>query len=632
TPALREIKRRYPGCKLWVAISGKARAVLENLSYIDELLPHPSPIKKVVKAHYMIKAVEMVNTSAFDNLNMVQYFLYKFKLYFAENEIPDIIVEETIKKELEPIFEKIRNVTGKKKILLFHYLASSIHRTLPPKLLKEIENLIWDEYVPIICSLPDEDITVEVSLDIYDIRAANLSSLMKNIKYLIAAISLSDAVITADTATLHIAAGLKKPTVLISSAIDPELRCATYPTVIPVRPNYIGKTCKSPCGIHAINEPCPEAKIRYQFYSPCLESIPPKVIYFALKDAELACEKKYPLPEKCPLCEFSDIFNLFEVINQHRIFECPSCGLQFTYPVKAMNYDEAYEKTYEDLLTFGNLAYESYKQIENDENREREKWERVPRFNVILPILSILPKGKLLDIGCGTGNFLLIAKRFGFEVYGIEASKIAIEIGRKNFNLKIAQALSFNKLPEEFKGPYKVVTAFEVIEHVEKPLEFLKGIYELLEENGFALISCPPYFKFENLSLGYRKYKWWFNDYPPHHITRFKPWTLFYALKLAGFREVVIFTEPLLTGTILEGINPKEFELKYKDQSIVIPKEVSTFIILDTLKPLYVNSRFLGNFQYAIGVKGLSELNWEEIIKRAIAYSAVDIMWSDDKI
>ena len=631
TPALREIKRRYPECKLWVAISGRARPVLENLSYIDKLLPHPSPVKEVVKAHYMIKAVEMVNTPAFDNLNMVKYFLYKFKLYFAEDETPDIVVDENIKKELEPIFEKIRDITGGKKILLFHYLASSIHRTLPPKFLKEIETLIWEEYAPVICSLPEEDITVEVALDIYGIRAGNLSSFMKNIKYLIAAVSLSDAVITADTSTLHIAAGLKKPTVLISSAIDPELRCATYPTVIPVRSNYTGEICKSPCGIHAIAEPCPEAKIKYQFYSPCLESIPPKVIYFALKDAELACEKNYPLPERCPLCEFSGSFSLFEIINQHRIFECPSCGLQFTYPVKPMDYDTAYEKTYEDLLTFGNLPYEGYKQIENDEKRERKKWERLPRFNVLLPILSILPKGKLLDIGCAAGNFLLIAKKFGFEVYGMEASKIAIEIGTKNFGLKIAQALTFEELPEEFKGPYKVITAFEVIEHVEKPLEFLKGICELLEDNGFVIISCPPYFKFENMALGYRKYKWWHNDYPPHHINRFKPWTLFYGLKLAGFEEVVIFTEPLITGTVLEGITPKEFEFKNKDQTIFVPKDISTAIILDTLKPLYINSRFLGNFQYAIGVKGKSGLNWEEIIKRAIACSAVDIMWKDDK-
>ena len=61
---------------------------------------------------------------------------------------------------------------------------------------------------------------------------------------------------------------------------------------IPLRPNYHGQTCVSPCMIHATQTPCKEAQIKKQFYSPCLESIPPKVVYFALKDAELTCEKR----------------------------------------------------------------------------------------------------------------------------------------------------------------------------------------------------------------------------------------------------------------------------------------------------------------------------------------------------
>lgn len=633
TVALREVKKRYPDCKLWIAVSGRARPILEKLPYVDKLFPHPAPVKEVVKANYMIKAVEMVNTPAFDNLNMVVWFLWKFKLYFAEDETPDVVIDFSVVKELSSVFEEIKKLSGKNKVLLFHYLASSIHRTLSPKFLKEIEDLVSEEYIPVICSLPEEDITVEVALDVYGIKAANLSYLMKDLRYLIAAVYLSDAVITTDTSTLHIAAGLKKPTVFISGSIEASLRSDTYPTVIPVRPNYQGKTCKAPCGIHALSEPCPEAKVNHQFYSPCIESIPPKVVYLALKDALLTCEKNYSMPKICPLCQFSGTFSLFEVINQHRIFECPSCGLQFTYPVKAMEYDEAYGKTYDDLLSYGELAYESYLNIEKDEAKERKKWKQVPRFKVLLPILKIIPKGKLLDVGCATGMFMLIAREIGFEVYGMEASKTAVELGRKTFGLKIVNALSFEELADEFRGPYKVITAFEVIEHVEEPLKFLKGIYDLLEEGGFAIISCPPYFKFENTALGYRKYKWWGNDYPPHHLNRFKPWTLFYGSKLAGFKEVVIFTEPLLTGTVLEGINPKDVVVSLKNnQQITLPRGITTAILLDTLKPLYINAKLLGNFMYVIAVKGKSGLDWEKILKRAIGISAVDIMWRDDKV
>lgn len=627
TPALREIKRRYPDCQLFVSISGRARPVLEKLPYIDKLLPMPIPYKFVSKANYMVKVIEMVNTPQFDNLNLVEYFLWKCQVFNAEDETPDVVVDQNIVSELKPVFDQIREASGGKKVLLFHYLASSVHRSLPPKLLKEIEPFIEKEYVPVLCSLPSEDITLELALEAYGVTSVNLSSLMKDIRYLIAAVHLSDAVITADTATLHIAAGLKKPTVLVSGPIDGELRARTYPTVISILANYRGQTCVAPCMKHTSDGPCPEARVKHEFYSPCIQSIPPRVIYYALKDAELLVEKDYPKPDKCPVCEYSGEFPLFEVINQSRMFECPSCGLQFPYPIKTADYDKVYdEKTkYLGLLDLKSTAYQSYKDV-SDEKTEVKKWLRVPRFTALQAILDKLPKGKLFDVGCSTGFFLLIAKKFGFDVYGMEASSEAVEIAKRNFKLKVAQALTFDELPEDFKGPYKVVSAFEVLEHVEEPMKFLQGIYELLEDDeGYLLLSCPPFYKFENLTKGYKKFKWWHNDFPPHHLTRWKPWTLFYALKRVGFSQVFIFTEPLIPGTVLEGVTPPVVTINLEDGRVI--NLDTTGIILETLKPLYLNSRYLGNFQYALAVKGKSSIDWERVIQRAIRFSAVEIIW-----
>jgi len=47
------------------------------------------------------------------------------------------------------------------------------------------------------------------------------------------------------------------------------------------------------------------------------------------------------------------------VINGSRVFECPSCGLHFTYPMKIMDYEDAYNKNHKDLLSYGNMAYDS---------------------------------------------------------------------------------------------------------------------------------------------------------------------------------------------------------------------------------------------------------------------------------
>lgn len=210
----------------------------------------------------------------------------------------------------------------------------------------------------------------------------------------------------------------------------------------------------------------------------------------------------------------------------------------------------------------------------------------------------------------------------------MEASEKAVNIATDKFKLNVVKAMSFDELPEEYKLSYDVITAFEVLEHVHAPSEFLEDIYSLLADRGILILSCPPFYKFENTAKGYRKYKWWYNDYPPHHVTRWKPWTLHYALKKVGFSEVHIFTEPLLPGTVFEGVVPLSFQLKLPDEKIInIDANTTRGIVAETLKPLYLNSRLIGNFQYAIAVKGRSLINFEEIIKKAIKYSAIEIIW-----
>ncbi|QJA06999.1 methyltransferase domain-containing protein [Thermosulfurimonas marina] len=630
TPALREVKRRFPDLRLWVSVSGRARPVLEGLPYIDELLPMPVPYAKVKKADYLVKCIEMVGKPQFDQLNLVEYFLWKLYLPRAEDETPDVRVDEEPLAELRPVFEEIRRLAPGKKVLLFHYLASSVHRTLPPKLLAEIEKLTAEEYVPVICSLPQEDLTVEVSLDVYGVRAANLSSLMKDVRYLVAAVSLADAVITADTATLHIAAGLKKPTVLVSGPINPEFTSRTYPTVVPARAHYRGETCMAPCGQHATGQPCSEALKKGQYYSPCLESLPPEVIVQALRDAWSLAQGDYQKPSRCPVCEGPGPFSLFEHLNGFPIYECPACGLQFAWPMRSEDYERIYsQRKAGNLLDFGETPYESYLKVEKDPENEIARWEKVPRLKVLQPLFREIPPGKHLDVGCGTGFLLLMTQKFGFEAYGMEASEEAVKIAREHFGLRVAQALTFEELPPEFRGPYRLITALEVLEHVEDPRAFLSGIYELLEKDGILILSCPPFYKFENLSYGYRKYKWWGNDYPPNHLTRWKPWTLYYALRRTGFSEIHLFTEPFIPGTLLEGARPITLNLELPHGGkVTIPTAVSARILIESLRSLYLNAPTLGNFQYALAVKEKNPgLDFRELILRAIRFAGAEIVW-----
>ncbi len=583
TPALREIKRRYPEMKLWVTISGRARPVLENLPYIDQILPHPCPIKYVNKADYFVKLVEMVGKPEFNNVNMVEYFFWKFHIYQAEKEIPDVIVDENIKKELKEVFNKIKEASGRNKILLFHYLASSVHRTLPPKLLKDIEDLIWEEYAPVICSLPEEDISVEVALDVYGIRAANLSSFMKNVKYLIAAVSLSDAVITADTATVHIAAGLKKPTVLISGAIEPELRCKTYPTVIPIRPYYKGKDCMSPCMIHAIAEPCNDAKLKKQFYSPCLESIPPKIIYQALKDAELLCNVNRLNKKICPVCKATATF--FEIINENEIWECPSCKLQFAPSEKNI------KESSENVLNSNFLN-----------QNETLFWE------VIFPILASFKGGSILKIQKTEEN-----------VFEKKLEKIGLNIQ------KVKDLTELKQLKE---NSFKFIVIPSLLNNIRDPLTLCKTLYNLLEEEGLLIVGCYSVFKFENMVSGQKRYNWKEGLYPPLVNMRWSPLSLFHLLKVTGFSENIIFTTPVFPEDIENGLKFRTVEI-LQPQHIVLPISAMKVIVLDFIKFIHLESHFLGNYLIGMGIKGKVDL--DKIINRSLKFIALNKIFTAPK-
>ncbi len=83
-----------------------------------------------------------------------------------------------------------------------------------------------------------------------------------------------------------------------------------------------------------------------------------------------------------------------------------------------------------------------------------------------------------------------------------------------------------------------------------------------------------------------------------------------------------------MPATVFEGVVPLSFQLKTPDEKVItIDSKTTRTIVSETLKPLYLNSRILGNFQYAIAVKGKNTINFEQLIRKAIKFSAVEIIW-----
>jgi SAM-dependent methyltransferase len=100
------------------------------------------------------------------------------------------------------------------------------------------------------------------------------------------------------------------------------------------------------------------------------------------------------------------------------------------------------------------------------------------------------PPAPALDIGCATGVFAARAQAAGYQATGIDASHWAIERARMRgsgavFREGSLESASF--APES----YRIITLWDVLEHVHSPVEVLERVREWLSPGGFLFLSLP---------------------------------------------------------------------------------------------------------------------------------------------
>lgn len=105
-----------------------------------------------------------------------------------------------------------------------------------------------------------------------------------------------------------------------------------------------------------------------------------------------------------------------------------------------------------------------------------------------LAVLADLPKGKLLDVGCGSGNKLLLAKQLGWDAIGVEIDSNAVAAAKKE-QLKVIQG-SYRDLVN-FVNEFDCIICSHVLEHVYNPLEMLGLLRQALKPGGTLLLSLP---------------------------------------------------------------------------------------------------------------------------------------------
>ncbi len=139
-------------------------------------------------------------------------------------------------------------------------------------------------------------------------------------------------------------------------------------------------------------------------------------------------------------------------------------------------------------------------------------------------------RGRLLDVGSGSGRYLVRMRDLGWDVAGVEPDPKAARGARERFGLEIhgssLEAAGFSE------GAFDAVTMHHVIEHVPDPIELLRRSHRVLKPGGTLVVVTP------NIeSLGRRMFsRSWMPWDPPRHLLLFSPRALHKAAELAGFR------------------------------------------------------------------------------------------------
>jgi len=150
--------------------------------------------------------------------------------------------------------------------------------------------------------------------------------------------------------------------------------------------------------------------------------------------------------------------------------------------------------------------------------------------------------GKLLDVGCGNGNYLYSLRELGWETYGVEMNEQACRYAQEVLGLKVSHGtLEEARFPDAF---FDVVTMRHVLEHLPDPGRSLAEVYRLLRAGGSVLLETP---NIESVQARFFKARWFHLDVP-RHLYHFAPATLQALLQKAGFSQIRLSFLPSMPG------------------------------------------------------------------------------------
>lgn len=232
---------------------------------------------------------------------------------------------------------------------------------------------------------------------------------------------------------------------------------------------------------------------------------------------------------KCPWCGSNKAqINLwlkdeFLTKEDFHICECLNCGLLYTMPRPSKEKIGAYYK-----------SDEYYSHQENKKGFVPRLYEAIKKINLKHKFRLAsrdLPVGKLLDIGCGVGDFLHVAENRGWQCTGVEPSEEAREIARQRIKGDLLYSEDLEQLPDQ---SFDLITMWHVLEHVDDLKWQVAQLQRLIKPEGRIVIAVPNYRSYDG-----RFYNAYWAAYDvPRHLNHFNKTVITKIFKTSGLSLV----------------------------------------------------------------------------------------------
>ena len=218
----------------------------------------------------------------------------------------------------------------------------------------------------------------------------------------------------------------------------------------------------------------------------------------------------------CPVCRHSASHHSLTCRDytvsgeKFKIVECDDCGFRFTNPRPSDDeigqYYESEDYTPHQDTSQG-LIDTLYRWV-----RRYTLWSKQ---NFIASLMEN-PPGRLLDFGCGTGEFLNLCQTKGWTTCGLDPDPGAQEVAAEKYGLTVEDPKRIQDLPPDH---FDVITLWHVLEHVPQLSETIEELKRILAPAGTLVVAVP-----NCASLDARYYgKHWAAYDVPRHLYHFRP-------------------------------------------------------------------------------------------------------------